>query len=149
MNDVEKEYYERQLQEGLEFQDYVSEILYNNGIIIRSFLSKKYSEKGENKFGIEIKYDKKFVKTGNLYLEYSEKKNSNNKKYIPSGISKFEDSWLYCIGNYDVFYIFGTHDLYIRRDEFMYKETPTSIGYLMKTEQAEKYYLNKFVFDKK
>ena len=66
--------YAEKLKQGLEFQDYVVERLYDCGLPIISYSSKEYQTMiGENKTGIEIKNDSNFRITGNLYIEVAEK----------------------------------------------------------------------------
>ena len=95
-------YYNKQLEKALEFQDFVADKLYNIGISLNCYSSRKYQyEKGESRSGIEIKFDDQRKKTGNLYIEYAEKSNPNNKNYVPSGIERKDNTWLYVIGDYD------------------------------------------------
>lgn len=138
-----KEYYAQQLDEAQEFQDYCTEwLLKEMGIAITNYQSKKYQyNSGENPQGLEIKLDKKYKETGNLYIEIAEKSNPQNPNYIKSGIYRLDNSWLYCIGDYDCVWIFSKK-LLIGIDKFKkYKEvkTATSIGYLFPLLQADKY----------
>ena len=115
------EYYRNQLKNGTEFQDFVFDVLYDHGLPLISYSSKKYQiEKGENKAGIEIKYDKKFAKSGCFWIEIAEKKCKNNPHWIASGIYRTDNSWLYLIGNYEVFYIFPTFFLIIFTPRFYF-----------------------------
>lgn len=95
------EYYKNKLQEGLEYQDFISDELRREGINIGVYASRKYQiERGESAAGIEIKLDKNFRKTGNLYIEVAEKSNANIKDYTASGIMRCDNSWGYLIGDY-------------------------------------------------
>ena len=52
------EYYRQKLEEGEQYQDFVTEKLYEIGIPIISYSSKRYQHiVGENKCGFEIKFD--------------------------------------------------------------------------------------------
>lgn len=145
------EYYKNNLKEAHEYQDYVCEQLIKNlGISITNYQSKKYQfNKGENLQGVEIKYDKKFAKTGNLYIETHEKSNPNNQEYVKSGIYRLDNSWLYAIGDYQVIYIFSKRYLqtFHRSNKFKNITTPTSKGFLINKENAEKYHINKIEFE--
>lgn len=135
-------YYKEQLKDGIEFQDFAGDVLYSHGIPVISYGSKKYQiEKGENKIGIEIKYDKKFRDTGNLYIELKEKSNPNNNNYIESGINRDDNTWLYVIGDYKTLFMFGKKMLYFLSFKYRKVEnnTKTSIGFLLPIEEAKKY----------
>lgn len=138
MND----YYRKQLARGCEYQDFVVEQLYNIGLPIISYSSKKYQTMiGENKCGFEIKFDDRFKDTGNLYIEVSEKSAPSNPTYIPSGIFRTDNTWLYLIGNYSRIFIFGKRSL-IRLYEskpsiIRVVSTPTSNGFLIPAKSAE------------
>jgi ribosomal protein L37AE/L43A len=126
--------------EGLEYQDFIAEKFYEIGIPIVSYGSKKYQyTKGENRNGIEIKYDMKFKDSGNLYIEIAEKQNENNENYVTSGIFRNDNSWLYVIGDYEEIFIFGKKHLQAIYKQNRYKEveTPTSKGFLLPVKDAK------------
>ena len=126
--------------QGLEYQDYIFDKLYSLGIPLISYSSKKYQiEKGENKAGIEIKFDNMFDKTKNLWIELAEKSNSNNKDWIPSGISRDDNTWLYLIGNYEIIYIFAKRHLTLIKDQYpmIINKTETSQGFLLPKQRAD------------
>jgi len=129
------DYYLNCFNKGLEYQDFIMEkLLENLGIPISNFSSKKYQfSKGENLQGIEIKYDDKYKKTGNIYIEVAEKSNPNNKEYIPSGIMRNDNSWLYAIGDYSILFIFGKQILKLQYNKNLFKTvvTGTSKGMLL------------------
>ena len=96
------EYYKSCLEKGLEYQDFVTDILSNElGISLSNYLSKKYQLKGENKQGFEIKFDNLYKTTNNIYIEIAEKSNANNEKFVKSGIFRHDNTWFYIIGDYD------------------------------------------------
>jgi hypothetical protein len=97
------------MQIGAEFQDYITDRLFNFGINVNCYSSKKYQlEKGEGKSGIEIKFDSghytyngALVKSKYVVIEYQ-------KEVRPKHSDIWEDTtlfkhniWLYVIGNYD------------------------------------------------
>ena len=142
--------YKEMLEKGLQFQDFVTDILIKEiGISLSSYSSVKYQNlKGENKQGFEIKFDDKYCTTGNLYIEISEKTNANNKNYIDSGIFRKDNTWLYIIGNYNELFIFSKKHLILMYESKKNKEveTPTSRGMLIKKEDAEKYCIRKLTY---
>ena len=139
------EYYQDQLKAAGEYQDYVCEKLHYVGIVLQNMTSQKYQyEKRENLLGLEIKFDNRMQETKRIYIETAEKSNPQNPNYIPSGIYRDDGSWLYGIGNYDIFYIFDKKVLQ-RIDKhdpsWLYRphqNLPTSKGFCIPVEQAEK-----------
>jgi hypothetical protein len=72
-SEIYNKYYQKKLEEGLEYQDFCTDKLFELGINVNVYSSKKYQfSKGESKTGIEFKLDNQFKRTGNLYIEYSE-----------------------------------------------------------------------------
>lgn len=137
-------YYSRKLQEGLEFQDVVTRELYQRGIVVIGYSSRRFqNEQGENMLGAEIKRDGRFRETGNIYIETSEKSHPNNINYIPSGIHREDNSWLYVIGDEKTIYIFSTKYLRMLEERYKKVEKPTSRGFLMPMAEADKYCIRK------
>jgi hypothetical protein len=134
-------YYKAQLEDGLIFQDFVYEVLNRHGISTVAYGSRLFQQKlGENKGGFEIKHDKEYARTGNLWIEVAEKSDPENPNYVSSGICR--DCVEYVIGNYDVFYRLSTKLLRAFRDRSEYREVEnkrkTSLGFLLKGEVAER-----------
>jgi hypothetical protein len=137
------QYYKEKLNQGLFFQDFVLELLYENGLPIISYSSKEYQNTiGENKAGIEIKNDRNFRKTGNLYIEVAEKSNPENINFVPSGIYRNDKSWLYLIGDEEKIFILSKKQLQLlhKIGKYEEKQTPTSRGFLLLVTDAEKLY---------
>lgn len=135
-------YYREMLEKGLKFQDFVTDVLIDVlGIPLSSYASKTYQLRGENKQGVEIKFDDRFKETGNFYIETAEKSNANNLNYYPSGIYRDDNTWLYVIGDYSVLYIFGKSFLKSIHNTGKYRsiEISTSQGFLVPLKDAEKY----------
>ena len=131
-------YYAEQLKKGLEFQDYVTNILYEKGIVLVGYSSQKYQNKyGENKMGAEIKRDGKFRETGNLYIEVAEKAHPDNKEYVQAGIERGDNSWLFIIGDEKTLYVFATKQLRGICERYRRVEKTTSIGYLLPVADAD------------
>jgi len=137
------EYYQRMMELGNEFQDYVADVLAKTlGINITAYMSQKYQyNKGENRQGIEIKFDDKYKQTGNLYIEIAEKREETNNDFVDSGIYRQDNTWLYVIGNYNIIFIFFKKFLVCLHKTHKYEEvkTPTSKGFLLPKKDAEKY----------
>ena len=135
------DYYREQLKEGQEFQDFVAHELWHRlGIALVNYQSQKYQQGfGENESGWEIKYDKKRATTGNLYIEVAEKAHPDNPNYVPSGIYRKDNTWMYCIGDYMVLYVFSKKWLVRAHRAKRYREppeTPTSRGFLIPEAEA-------------
>ena len=136
------EYYKEKLEQGLEFQDHVTELLMKElGISLSSYSSRKWQLRGENKQGIEIKYDAVHNKTGNFYIEVAEKSAPDNPRYVQSGIYRDDNTWLYIIGDYETLYIFGKSFLcnLHKSGKCEEKQISTSKGFLLTQKQADKY----------
>jgi len=134
-------YYSDCLKKGLEYQDFIMEELYKIGLPLITYTSSKYQiEKGENKLGVEIKFDDIYKKTGNLYIEVEER-SKQNKQYVKSGIFRKDNTWLYVIGNYETAYIFFKNQLQILSKHVKIIEIPkkTSKGFLMDKKLIIKY----------
>ena len=135
--------YQPRLQLGLEYQDFLCERLHRLGIVLQNIQSKKFQHKKENLLGLEIKFDRRFEKTGNLYIETAEKADPANANYVPSGIFRDDESWLYGIGNYSELFIFAKQvlkaahkDRHHRRLQEVENETKTSLGFLIPRAKA-------------
>ena len=95
-------------QRGVEFQDYVCAVLARQGLILQNLQSRRYQwSVGENLQGWEIKLDELCTRSGRLSIEVAEKSKAANALWVPSGIMREDNSWLYVQGNYDVLFIFG------------------------------------------
>ena len=149
-----KEEYQLKLNKGLEYQDFVYEKLYDVGISTVVYSSKKYQfEVGENKAGIEIKFDDRMKETGNIYIEVAEKRNARNQDFYPSGIYRCDNTWLYVLGDYSVIFIFQKTILQKVYERGTYIkaggrkiEIPTSIGYVIPVDYAEKELAGKLIY---
>ena len=141
-------YYKEKLKQGLEYQDFVMMNLHKAGIVLQNIQSSKYQLKRENLLGLEIKFDDQMGNTGNIYFETHEKTNAENENWIPSGILRDDECWLYGIGNYENFYIFSkkrlvaVYERVARGDRVLSakllgpNQTKTAKGMLIPVEQA-------------
>ena len=133
-------YYKTQLERGLVYQDFIYEILSRHGINTVAYGSRLFQHKlGENKAGIEIKFDGN-LHTGNLYIETEEKSNANNQFFVKSGI--YRDCNEYVIGDYATVFRLGTNVLRICHETGKYRELEirmgTSRGFLFPQKEAER-----------
>lgn len=104
--------YGENFEKGMEFQDFVMLTLQKRGLYVQIFSSKKYQYSiGESFQGIEIKLDREFMKYGRLSIEIAEKTKAENKIWVPSGIYRNDNTWLYVQGNENIFYVFMKHQL--------------------------------------
>lgn len=147
---------------GHEFQDYIIEYLCTKlGISISIFQSKKYQYKiGETVQGVEIKYDarstgdctyKECSASGNVGIEVAEKTKASNNNFVPSGIYRNDNTWLYIVGNYHQAWIFSKSILKVLHESGKYKtkETlPTIKTMLLPIISADKFCAKKLIFTK-
>mgnify|MGYP001590487750 CR=1 FL=1 len=137
-------YYAQKLEEGLQFQDVVTQALYMRGIVVVGYASRRFQNThGENMLGAEIKRDGEFRKTGNLYIEVAEKSHPDRPNFVPSGIMREDNSWLFVIGDERTVWIFSTKYLRLLVDRWRRVEKATSIGHLCPLGQADKYAIRK------
>ena len=105
--------YERNLERGLNYQYWVKQMfpkVYKNRSITY-YEGKQNQLKGESLEGIEVKLDEVSHSTGRVYIEVAEKSNSNNATYVPSGIYREDNTKLYLVGNYSIWFIFSKRHL--------------------------------------
>jgi len=139
------EYYKAKLDGAKIFQDFVVDAAWNLlGLAIVQYSSEVYQRiVGESRTGVEIKYDQKFGKTRNLWIEVAEKARPREGPYVPSGIYRQDNSWLYSIGDYDTIFFFPKVLLRALhasgRWPVVENNTRTSEGFLLREVEAEKY----------
>lgn len=130
--------YKDDFNAAMEYQDFLQDELMKRGMVLGCYGSKKYQfERGESASGIEVKLDRNFSRTGNLYIEIAELSRSEGR-FIPAGIYREDESWLYLIGDYSEAFLFGKKHLQINREKRNYREVETndSRGYLYPIEDA-------------
>lgn len=139
---------------GNEFQDFVCIELAKQSIILQNINSKKFQfNVGENLQGFEIKYDARCTgdrntsPTGQLSIEIGEKTDANNANFIPSGIYRNDNSWLYIQGNYMNFWIFSKKILQGLHKSGRYNEhiLPTIQKFYLPIVDADKYCAKKII----
>jgi hypothetical protein len=133
---------ETSVQDGLEFQDMVCDLLRPYGVFIQNYSSRRYQfDVGENPQGIEIKLDRRCTETGRLSIEVAEKSKAANANFVPSGIYRKDNTWLYVQGNQNVIYLFGRSFLRSLHKTGKYKEhtEPTVKAFFLPFEAADRY----------
>ena len=138
-----QEYRAKQIQSGALYQDFITDLFASAvGIPISVYGSKQYQYAvGESRQGVEIKHDKKYALTGNLWIELGEKAAPRPGDYAESGINRSDNTWLYVIGDYDIVFVFPKNVLRLVATRYKRREnnTATSVGYLLPDVDARKY----------
>lgn len=122
------------LQEAKDFEDFAFDVmLRERRLVIGGYKSRHFQTMyGESDTGVEVKLDRKFRETGNLFIETAER-HHEAAEMKPSGIYHETNPWMLLIGDYEQIWAFGTIDL--RREhqsrKFRETETATSRGYLL------------------
>lgn len=127
-------------QSGLEFQDYVVPLLYERGIVVTVFSSRRYQyEFGESCQGIEIKKDTLCTRTGQMSIEIAEKSSPLIATWTPSGIYR-HNGWGYVQGNERLILLFATEHLreLHKSGRFEEHETPTVKGFFLPISEARR-----------
>lgn len=113
-----------------EFQDYVGSLLWHQGMGVLIYTSPGYQIRhGETRGGIlEIKLDRRFRETGNLFIETEERHNVH-VPFKPAGVHG--RGRFYVIGDYQTVFLFTRKQL--RRHEATCRkvETDTAKGFLL------------------
>lgn len=139
-------------ESGLDFQDFVATKLHDClGLTITNYQSMKWQfTTGENVQGIEIKLDRDCIRTQRLSIEIAEKSKATNPEYVPSGIYRNDNSWLYIQGTWLIFFVFAKSILKLLHKTGRYEQhtEPTLVGYYLPFEDARKYAATVLEFDK-
>lgn len=148
--DYAREVYAPMLAAGQEYQDFICKRLAEAGIVLNNLQSKKYQAEGENLLGLEIKFDRRLAETGTLYIEVAEKADPANVNWVESGPYRKDHTWLYGIGDYTEFYIFGKKMLQFFAVKYVQhhitNKTLTSRGFLLSRDQARTFCERMFLF---
>lgn len=99
-------YFIEQLTASHAFEVYIDYLFKQYGVDIGLYYGKEQQyHKGETAAGIEIKFDKKSMETGNYYIEYQERMHSKSV-WVDSCILKRDDTKFYLCGTINKFMIF-------------------------------------------
>jgi hypothetical protein len=137
------DYYKAQLEDAKVYQDFVVDAAWSMlGLAIVQYGSKLYQTTiGESRSGVEIKHDKKYCRTGNLWIECAEKATQREGAYVTSGIYRNDNTWIYAIGDYDTIFFFQKTILRALHESKKFRQlennTRTSDGFLLPNKDAE------------
>ena len=99
---------------------------------------------GENRLGMEIKHDRGLSNSEGIFIETAEKSDAANIHYVPSGIYRGDNTWLYAVGDYDIMYVFFVEhlrkiDQIKPSPEYIYRPTAgdTFEGFCLRKYKAE------------
>lgn len=130
------------LQAGAEFVDFVTIVMKYKGLYLQPLMSKKAQfQIGESIQGWEVKLDRRFTETGHLHIEIAEKTRLS-RDWVPSGIYRDDNTWLYIQGNFEYFFIFPRKFLTMLHGTGRYKEyapTATIRVFQLPLADAERY----------
>lgn len=136
------EYIKQKFSEGTRFENFVYDVLRAKGCDLTPYRGREEQLKGENPFGLEIKYQSRQEQTGRLWFEREEKSSATDETWRLSGIWRRDNSWLMATGYWHHVYIFAIRDL--RKHELCSGVTlqvnnrQTSIGWLMDAVEAHR-----------
>lgn len=126
--------YEALRAEGEAFESHIARLLYERcGWDVQPNYTLEGQRKGENRGGVEVKFDRAFRRTGNLFIEVAEKAQPPRKSYVPSGVMRSDNAWLWVIGSYEEAFVFGKRSLrrWVLEKGWRFRQTETSQGFLM------------------
>lgn len=133
--------YESNLADGKDYEDFVFDTLQHELYVVPcGYKSRHYQTvHGESMTGIEVKLDKKFRESGNLFVEIAETHHSSSPMK-PSGIYHDSGPWMIVIGNKSAFWAFSTKHLRSEHKSGRFREvsTATSSGFLLPVAEAER-----------
>ena len=140
-------YRQNRFEQALLYQDFIVDLLLKTlGLAVVQYASRVYQTQiGESRTGVEIKFQDKYTKTGNLWIEVAEKARPRPGDYVASGVSDraHDNAWLFVTGNYNSVFGFPKQLLQAlsRSGRYALREnnTATSVGYLLPDEHARKY----------
>jgi len=142
------EYRLQKEEDGKEFQKFV-EKLFKEILLWDITCYKTRGEQfeiGENKAGVEIKWDEITETSKNVYIEYAEKARIRGGLYAFGGILKNDNSWLYVVGDKTRIFVFDINILRCiykenrkkKKYSWIENRTKTSLGFLMPKKDARK-----------
>ena len=148
MSDTLDKPYDEQLVIGQLYEKYLNAVMSHlkGRTVIGYETQKEQYEIGENDACIEVKRDGKFRKTGNLYVETSEKTKESNRYFVKSGILRIDNSVWWIEGDEKLAWLFYKKDLILIHEELPMASNPTSKGRLLTTSKADKLCVAKIYF---
>jgi len=132
-----------ELKAGQAFEDFVNwALLYYAGIVYVPYRSARWQHAvGENSGGIEIKLDRNFRKTGNLFMETEERRTEQGSDWRMAGVYCSDNTRHICIGDHRTLYVLSKRILQMLAESKGYKrvENGTFKGFLLPVDDANKY----------
>lgn len=131
------------LSEAKDFEDFAFDtLMHERRLVVGGYKSRHYQVMyGESLTGVEVKYDRKFRQTGNLYIETAESANDFDSRK-PAGIYHRSDPWLFVIGDYETIWAIAVSSLRnehaVMPPKFRSVETSTSSGFLLPQSEADR-----------
>jgi hypothetical protein len=104
--------YTKHFNDGASYARYVEEFIWRKlRINLEPYITKEEQRDiGENPQGFEIKFQKPYAKTGNLYIEVKER-TSKKMDYVDSGIYREDNAWLWVTGDRETIFILSKKQL--------------------------------------
>lgn len=132
--------FERELQAGNEYEDYVQHVLWQRGYFFILHRSAKYQwSHGESIGGNEIKLDRLFRSTGNLYIETAERRTTEDaSQWRASGICDTPQPRIYTIGDRQTIYVLPVRWLHCVRHKCEAHDGDTMQGFKLPVTSATK-----------
>lgn len=136
--------YKSNLEQAIGFEDFVFDtLLHERKLVAGGYRSKHYQVVyGESVTGVEVKLDKEFRRTENLFIETMERPGVD-MEWRPSGIYHETGPWLLAIGDYKKFWLFATQTLRNIHEQDVCREiengTNTGRGFLLPVCKADRH----------
>jgi hypothetical protein len=136
--------YTSNLADAKEFEDFAFDtMLHHRRLVMGGYKSKHYQTVyGESMTGVEVKLDREFRKTGNVFIETMERANAG-EQWLPSGIYHQTNPWLLVIGDYSGFWLFAVQSLRNIHEQGICREienrTNTGRGFLLPVCKADRH----------
>jgi hypothetical protein len=136
--------YQANLDEAKDFEDFVFDtLLYERKFVCGGYKSRHYQTlHGESLTGVEVKLDRKFRSTGNLWIETQERP-SVAHEYAPAGIYHKAGPWLIVIGDYSTLWAIASQSLRLIHEANVCREveneTKTGRGFLLPSCKADRH----------
>jgi hypothetical protein len=132
------------LDEAKDFEDFVFDtLMHERKLVCGGYKSRHYQTlHGESLNGVEVKLDREFRKTGNVWIETQERP-SVDHEYKPAGIYHESDPWLFVIGDYSTLWAIASQSLRLIHEANVCPEkenrTRTSRGFLLPVCKADRH----------
>lgn len=120
---------------GRAFEEHVEALLARYGIALGIYRTEREQyEIGESASGIEVKHDRGYARTGNLYIEIAESRHPE-MPLVASGIYRRNNTTTWAIGDYQTLFLLPqrllieVHESRAHRE--VWNDSRTSRGYLL------------------